>query len=453
MRINPHIFKAYDIRGKYPSEINEEAAERIGRATALYLNRKYRTQKIKILVCRDLRISSEPLKAALAKGIISAGCDMIDGGIGTTPFFYFLMHKIKPDGGIMITASHNPKEYNGFKLRGRGDVPILGGTGLEKIVALTRRTHVKSTAPKGSVLPCRNYRDDYVKFLCRGITIPNRLRVVVDAAGGATSLFLPKLLSRFSNLIYKPLFFEPDGSFKRHPPNPFLPDAQIYAKKTLESGGFNFGVIFDGDGDRIVFLDEKGDFVHPDYIAALLAEEELKTRPGSWFVFTANTSKNAWEYIQERGGKVRISRVGYVFMQGAMKKTSALIGSEISGHYCFKEFFNDDSALLAFLRLADFLSHTKLPLSQLIKTMERYVTSEEINFSVQDKGAVLKRIQDFYQDGKISRLDGISVDFPDWWFNLRPSNTEPYIRLVMEARTQELYDEKMKELERIIGKR
>jgi len=355
--------------------------------------------------------------------------------------------------GIMITASHNPKEYNGFKLRGRGDIPILGGTGLEKIVALTQRTHVKSTAPKGSVLLCKDYRDDYVKFLGHGITIPNRLRVVVDAAGGATSLFLPRLLSRFSNFIYKPLFFEPDGSFKRHLPNPFLPDAQVYAKEELKSDGFNFGVIFDGDGDRIVFLDEKGGFVHPDYIAALLAEEELKTKPGSWFVFTANTSKNAWEYIQERGGKIRISRVGYVFMQGAMKKTSALIGSEISGHYCFKDFFNDDSALLAFLRLADLLSRTKRPLSQLIKAVERYVTSEEMNFSVQDKGTVLKRVQDFYQDGKISRLDGISVDFPDWWFNLRPSNTEPYIRLVMEAKTQEMYDEKMKELERIIGKR
>ena len=429
------------------------AAEKIGHALAVYLSKKYRARGLEILVCRDLRISSAPLRAALAKGIISTGCNVIDGGIGTTPFFYFLMHKIKPDGGVMITASHNPKEYNGFKLRGRGDIPILGGTGLEKIVALTQRTHVKSTAPKGSVLLCKDYRDDYVKFLGHGITIPNRLRVVVDAAGGATSLFLPRLLSRFSNFIYKPLFFEPDGSFKRHLPNPFLPDAQVYAKEELKSDGFNFGVIFDGDGDRIVFLDEKGGFVHPDYIAALLAEEELKTKPGSWFVFTANTSKNAWEYIQERGGKIRISRVGYVFMQGAMKKTSALIGSEISGHYCFKDFFNDDSALLAFLRLADLLSRTKRPLSQLIKAVERYVTSEEMNFSVQDKGTVLKRVQDFYQDGKISRLDGISVDFPDWWFNLRPSNTEPYIRLVMEAKTQEMYDEKMKELERIIGKR
>src|SRR3989338_2813008 len=411
MRINPCIFKAYDIRGKYPTELNEMAAEKIGHALAVYLSKKYRARGLEILVCRDLRISSAPLRAALAKGIISTGCNVIDGGIGTTPFFYFLMHKIKPDGGVMITASHNPKEYNGFKLRGRGDIPILGGTGLEKIVALTQRTHVKSTAPKGSVLLCKDYRDDYVKFLGHGITIPNRLRVVVDAAGGATSLFLPRLLSRFSNFIYKPLFFEPDGSFKRHLPNPFLPDAQVYAK------------------------------------------EQLKTLPGSWFVFAANMSKNAWEYIQERGGKIRISRVGYVFMQGAMKKTSALIGSEISGHYCFKDFFNDDSALLAFLRLADLLSRTKRPLSQLIKAVERYVTSEEMNFSVQDKGTVLKRVQDFYQDGKISRLDGISVDFPDWWFNLRPSNTEPYIRLVMEAKTQEMYDEKMKELERIIGKR
>lgn len=448
MKVNPIIFKAYDIRGKYPSEVNEEVAKRLGNASVQYLSERLRKKRLRILVCRDVRLSSPALKNSLVKGITSAGGEVTDVGIGTTPYFYFLMHQVKPDGGIMITASHNPAEYNGFKIRSRGGMAVSLGTGLEKIKTLV----LKGKEVRQDTLEITTYKTylrEYLNFISQGITIAP-IRAVIDAGGGSTVYFLPELLNKFPNLNYKPLFFEPDGSFKRHPPNPLLPESQKFVKEELKRGGYNFGAVFDGDGDRVLFFDEQGNFVRPEYVMGLFATEHLKKNPGAWFILPVNTAKGVQEYIQEKGGKIQLSRVGYTFVTPAMKKKKAEYGAEASGHFYFKRFFYEDSALLTLLKLASLLSQTHRPLSRLVKPFERYVSSGEINFYVKDKKTVLRRIKVFYRGGKISTLDGITVEYPDWRLNVRPSNTEPVVRAVLEAREMKLYEEKLREVEKLI---
>lgn len=449
--ITENIFKAYDIRGKYPSEINEEVAELVGNVTVQYLSKSLRKKRLKILVCRDVRVSSESLRNALVKGIALAGAEVIDVGVGTTPYFYFLMQRyVKPDGGIMVTASHNPAEYNGFKIRSRGGKEISMGSGLENIkksALLGKFKHLNLF----ETVNFKTYTDEYIKFLQRDIKI-EPIRIVVDAGGGSAALFLPKLLDYFPKLLYKPLFFELDGSFKKHPPNPLLPEAQQFVKEELKGGQFRFGAVFDGDGDRVLFFDEMGNFVRSEYIIALLAADILKKSPGSTFVFPVNTSRGAREYIQELGGKIKLSRVGQNSMSEAMRKSHAPLGGELSGHFYFQDFFYKDSSFMALLRLIQFLSHTHRQLSQLVKPVdERYFSSGgEINFYVKDKMAVLGRLKKFYKDAKMNFLDGITVEYPEWWFNVRPSNTEPFMRLVVEAKDEKLYKEKVKEVENLV---
>lgn len=450
MKINPSIFKAYDIRGKYPAEINEEVAEKVGRATAIFISKKLRKRKTKIIVCSDVRLSSPILKDAVIKGIISQGSDVEDVGIGTTPYFYFLMRHLSPDGGLMVTASHNPAEYNGFKIRARGGVAVSSGSGLEEIKKIViSEMGLKSTRDTGFITSAGYFREEYIKFIIRGISI-KKINAAIDASGGSTAYFLPRILEKFPEITYKPLFFEPDGSFSKHPPNPLLEKSQEFVKGELRSGKFKFGVIFDGDGDRAVFLDEKGNVLKSEYVFGLLAEEILQKNPGTWFVLPVNTSKGVRDYLKERGGKVKLSRIGYTFMQEAMKNTKAQMGVELSGHFYFKDFFSDDSALMAFLRFAAFLSRNPRPVSQLVKPFETYISSGELNFEVQDKKEVLNRIRKFYQSGKISVLDGITVEYKDWWFNVRPSNTESLIRLVLEAKTQEMFEDKLSEVRGLI---
>jgi len=450
-KFNPDIFKAYDIRGKFPEDVNEEIAERIGKATAIFLSRKLRKKRLKILVCQDVRLSSERLKNAVVSGIIVQGNDVFDAGIGTTPFFYFLMSTKNFDGGIMVTASHNPPEYNGFKIRGKRCVPISMGTGLEKIKNLVNRKFENVKEPGSKImLDLAKLRKEYIDFLSRGVSI-GKMSAVIDASGGSACFFLPELLNKFPQLIYKPLFFEPDGSFRKHSPNPLLKDAQKFIKKELERSKFKFGAIFDGDGDRIIFFDEKGNHIPSEFIIGLFADEELKKNPRSWFVLPINTSRGVHEYIAEKGGRIKLSRVGATFVHEAMVKAKASSGGELSGHFYFKDFYYNDSGIFAWLKLADILSQTHKPLSHLIEPLNRYINSGEINFNVKDKKAVLKRVLSKYKKtARISLLDGITADFEDWRFNIRPSNTEPLIRFVLEAKTKELFEEKIKELRVLI---
>ncbi len=486
MRTTTSIFKAYDIRGKFPTELNERVAERIGYAAAHYLTQKSGKKRCTILVCGDVRISSPLLKIGLMKGILEYGSDILDGGIGTTPFFYFLMNKIRPDGGIMITASHSPSEYNGFKIQDKTLKAVSLGSGLNVIQhyfeskklnphTFPRRieSHEKNLKPPfihttrpwdilegvgikknnihGEISAIQDHSKEYLDFLARDFTIRNPIKIVVDTAGGAEAIFISRFLNRFPKITYKPLFSKVDGTFRTHSPNPLLPEAQGFVREELKRGGFRFGAVFDGDSDRIVFLDEKGKTIRADFIFALIGAEVLKEKIITVFAVTLNVSKGVREYIESRGGKIKLSMQGYPFLQKIMRRHKTFAGVELSGHYHFKKTFFRDSTLIPLIYLIRILSEKHEPLSKLIRDVQRYVTSEEIAFPTNDKQKVISRIKKTYKGrAKLSFMDGITVEFKDWWFNLRPSNTESVVRLSLEAQNQELFDEKLAEVEKLI---
>lgn len=450
--MNNTIFKAYDIRGKYPAELDDELAEKIGNAVAVYLLKVQKKKKLKLLVCRDVRVSSEALSRAVIRGITAAGADVRDAGITTTPLFYFLLRTVKCDGGVMITASHNPAEYNGMKICGRNGASVSEGTGMEKIRDMVIAGNNVQVRDPGAIEMLEDMRARYAYF----VTKKNRvrpIRAVIDACGGAATYILPQVLDELENLEYKPLFFEPDGTFRRHAPNPLDKDSQKYVAKELRTGKYRFGAIFDGDGDRILFFDENGNAISSEFIGALFMDLFLKKEKKVVIVLPPNTSRGVREYMQERGVTIKLSRVGYAFIQPAMRKLNAVFGVELSGHFHFRDFFFKDSGVYALVRLAELLSHTHRPLSELILPMRRFVSSGEVNFSVKDKDTVLAAVEANFQQFKnaeITKIDGISVDFPDWWFNIRASNTEPLVRLVLEAKTEKLFQEKFMEMKKFL---
>lgn len=449
MRSNPDIFKAYDIRGIYPRELNEETAERIGYFATHFFIQKRKKKSPVILVMEDVRLSSRSLRDALVRGIIHAGGHVEDAGVGTTPLFYFGMQQKKHDGGIMVTASHNPAEYNGFKIRLYGGKPVSTGTGLERI---RKRVLIGKTTPVvtlGDVKRRTGLLEEYVAFFKKQFPKDISLRVAIDVSGGAVAHVLPLILKEFPEIAYTPLFFEPDGSFKKHSPNPLLPESQGALIREMKKGGYQCGILFDGDGDRILFFDERGNLIRPDLIGGVMAlGHEALSR--SAFVFSANTSRVMRRAIEAAGGKVYMSRVGYVFMQAVMEKKKARLGAEMSGHFYFKEFGYDDSAVFAFLTLAEILSKKRSSLSSLAREFTKTPGSGEINYPVKDKKAILSLIKKTYRRGTISTIDGITVEFPEWWCNIRPSNTEPLVRVVIEAETEELLEEKKKEIEKLL---
>ena len=453
MNINTDIFKAYDIRGKYPSELDESVVERIGYATAEYITKKLRKKKGRFFVCRDVRISSKPLRDALVRGIITQGSDVIDAGVGTSPYFCFLMHQKKVDGGIMITASHNPREYNGLKIRGRRGESIFLGTGLEKIRAISMASKTRRAKPLGNIFVDNSYREKYISFFSKHIAIKRRIRVAIDAGGGSTTLFLPQILARFPNIEYTPLFFGIDGAFKKHPPNPLLPESQKWIKKELKRGKYNFGVSFDGDGDRVMFFDEKANVIDPQFIFLPLALEILKREKGRVFALPVDTSRIVRREIIRGGGKIRLCRRGYVFLQEAMRKFHSPASVERSGHYFFEEFSYDDSGIFAFLSFAEYVSRSSLPVSKIVEPDIPFASTGELNITVEDKAKAIANARNRYRripNARVSAIDGVTVEFPDWWFNIRQSNTEQVVRLVIEADTEELLREKRAEIEKLL---
>lgn len=450
MFINPSIFKAYDIRGRVPKELNADTARRIGNATAIFLSRKYKQRAVTIFVGSDVRTSSPLLKKALIEGITFQGSSVIDAGEVTTPLFYFLLERFPVDGGIMITASHNPPEYNGFKIRGRLTEAISEESGLRVIRKIAAKKKLARGKTLGNITEKPGLFGQYISYLVKKVNI-GKARIVVDAAGGATTLILPELLSNFPGVLYRPLFFQPDGSFKVHDPNPLKAEAQEFIKEELRSGSFDFGVVFDGDGDRIVFFDEFGNEIRGDFITALLAVEFLKKYPRSWVVVNVTASKAVEEHIIASGGKVMRMKFGYTNITKAMRGKKAIIGGETSHHFYFREFGCNESGVYALLKMLEIISRTPKKLSHLVHPLQKYATAPEVNFAVRSKTEVIRSVlKRFGKGGKISRLDGITVEFSDWWFNLRSSNTEPLVRLTVEAQTRELFDRKQMELSEFI---
>ena len=442
--LDPKVFKAYDVRGIYPDELDEAGAEAIGRAYVEQFEPR------RMAVGRDMRLSSAAMQEALMRGAAAAGADVVDLGLVGTEMVYFAVGSLGLEGGAMVTASHNPKQYTGVKLVRRGALPVGGESGLLDV----RDRALGEQAPAGAagqidpydIWPA--YVDRVLSFVDVGAIKP--LKVVIDAANGVAGTMLPPVLERLPIETVR-CYFEPDGSFPNHEPNPLLPEnREFIVGKTLEEGA-DLGVAFDGDSDRCFFVDDTGEFVPGDFVTALFAESVLEKEPGAKVIYDVRASRAVPDTIERDGGSALINRVGHAFIKARMRKEDAAFAGEVSGHYYFRDFTQADSGVVPFLLMLELISKKGQPLSEILAPLRaRYFITGELNTPVPDVALKLQELKERYADGRVSHLDGISVDFDDWHFNVRPSNTEPLLRLNLEATSEELMEQKRDEVLAVI---
>jgi phosphomannomutase len=422
------IFKAYDIRGTVPDQLDADGAERIGAAFAKF------AASDRILIARDMRPSGVELGDAFAAGVTSQGVDAVRLGLASTDLIYFAAGKLNAPGA-MLTASHNPARYNGIKLCLAGAKPVGQDTGLAEIKAMAE-SRLPPAGRQGSVSDV-DVLDDYAEhvrsFVDRSALRP--LKVVADTANGMGGLVAPIV---FAGLPFELdiLFPELDGNFPNHPADPIQPENQKDLQARIRETGADVGLAFDGDADRVFLVDEKAQSISGSTTTAMVAKGMLAKHPGSKVIYNLICSKAVPEIIRENGGEPIRSRVGHSFIKAVMAETGAVFGGEHSGHYYFRDNYRADSGLIAALVVLEQLSLAGQPLSELRKPFERYADSGEINSEVADPHAVIDKVAAAYAGTQQDRLDGLTVDTGDWWFNLRPSNTEPLLRLNLEARTK-----------------
>jgi phosphomannomutase len=454
MEINQGIFKSYDVRGIYPAELNEASAFEVGRA---FVRQSGAT---KIVLGQDARSSGPALFKALAAGILAEGGNVADIGQVPTECLYFALGNYDFDAGIMITASHNPKEYNGFKMmkKNGSDIEMIRGkdllAGVEK-GELPEKTDYKIETEK------KDFWKDFLTYIFSFADLSeiNPLKIVVDASNGVAGIVISKIQDKLPIEII-PLNFEPDGNFPNHSPNPLEEGSVNKISETIKKENADFGVIFDGDADRIFLVDETGNFVRADATLLLLAKYFLEKNPGMAIAYNAICSKAVPEFINKWGGKPVRTQVGFVNVREGLLKNNGIMGGELSGHYCYKDNYYMDSGMISFLTLLQIFSKDSRKVSEISKELSPYPKSPELNFKVKNKEEVLQKIKEKYIDpstplgagGKADFLDGITVTYKDWWFNVRPSNTEPVLRLTIEAETQEVLDAKIKELTAVVAK-
>ena len=454
--MDPAIFKAYDIRGIYPDQIDEEGAWKVGCAAARFLRsllsgyERGQAKAQSLCVGRDMRTHSETLTKALIKGMNSTGTNVIDIGMIDTPQMYFAINHFGTCGGVQVTASHNQAKYNGFKISGLHAKPVGADTGLKDIKHVAMALlHTRGTATgsvkKHDLTP--QYRNHVLKFLRPNI---KKIKVAVDAFNGMAGKMVPAL---FSNLPVEivPLNFEHRGQFK-HDPNPLVRKYLAEVKKAVKQKKCDFGVCFDGDADRLMMVDEKGRPISCDLLTAMMVPYFLEKKPNSVVVYDLRSSRVVREEILRYGGTPRRERVGHAFMKKAMRDSHAVFGGELSGHYYYSDNYYTDSAVITLIHVINIVSKAGVPISELIKPLQRYSCSGELNFEIEDKYAKMNEIAKRYSDGRVDHLDGVTVGYKDWWFNCRPSNTEPLLRLIVEAESKELLEEKLSEITEHFGK-
>lgn len=440
-RIN--CFKAYDIRGIVPDELNSELAYKIGRTLAKYLNAKL------IVLGRDIRKSSLELSEALSKGLNDAGCDVVDIGLCGTEMIYFATPFLNADGGVMITASHNPPEYNGLKFVKRNSVPLGYDSGLNEIEKMILNNDLGDTAEQKGRTVQKNIINDFINHLNKFYD-SNKIKpfkVVVNAGNGCVGPALNEL-EKFLPIKMVKVFFEPDSNFPNGVPNPLLPENRQSTIEAIKEHKADLGVAWDGDYDRCFFFDEKGNFIEGYYIVALLAKSILKNHPGEKIVYDPRLTWNTIDVVTKAGGIPVISKSGHAFIKQKMREVNAIYGGEMSAHHYFRDNSYSDSGLIPFLLILQLLSEENTKLSELVDEMiKNYPCSGEINSKIDNPSAKLAAIKEKYSDGKIDELDGVSVEYANWRFNVRMSNTEPLLRLNVESKGDEkLMKEKTEEL-------
>lgn len=438
------IFKAYDIRGIYGDTIDEETAFKIGRAFGQII------EKGTIVIGRDTRLSAPSISKAVAEGITEAGLDVVDTGLCSTPMNYFAVGFYGYDGAVMITASHNPPEYIGAKFCRADAVPMSYETGINEIERIVTSGDFADARKKGAI-STRDINEDYQKFIQQFVTEIKSLKVVIDPGHGMGSLAV-SLATEGLPLSIDKLYFNLDGNFPDHEPDPLKEENIKDLMKKVKENGADLGVAFDGDADRIRFVDEKGDPVPTDIVTALVAVDTLK-RDGKQeaIVYDLRSSWIVPEEIERAGGVPVKCRVGHSYIKAKMREVDAVFGGELAGHYYYKETFTADSSDLTLLRVLEIMTKEGKPLSEILRPFLKYWKIKETNFEVSDKEGKMKELAGIFSDGKVTHIDGVSVDYEDWWFNVRPSNTEPLLRLNLEARTKERMDECLAKLEKILA--
>jgi len=446
MPVDPKIFKAYDIRGIYPQELNQEAAFDIGRALVQYLNCD------RVAVGRDMRSSSEPLFRAFAEGATGQGAEVVDLGLISTDGLYFAVGRFGYPAGVMITASHNPKEYNGFKICKKDAVPLSGEEGLFQIRDIINGGGLRPGGAKGRIVS-QDIDSAYNEF-CLSFIDSQKIwgyRIAVDAGNGMAGKTVPPLFQRLPGELIE-LYFDLDGTFPNHPASPIEPENIAELQRVVVERKCDFGVAFDGDADRMFLIDEKGTALAGSDVAALVSKMLLKKHPGATIVYNAICSRCVKETIEKHGGRAVRSRVGHALIKPLMRQENAVFGGEHSGHFYFRDFWFADSGLLAFLVCWQLISEEDKPLSRLVAEVDPYVRIPETNSRVNDIPGKLAELEAIYSQkgAELDKLDGLTISYPDWWANVRPSNTEPLLRLNVEARDRDLLEEKSKELLEII---
>ncbi len=442
-------FKAYDIRGRLPDQLNEEVAYRIGRAFAQYLQPK------RVVVGQDVRPSSPALTAALVKGLTEAGADVLDIGLCGTEEVYFATSHAKADGGIMVTASHNPADYNGMKLVREESRPISGDTGLEQIRLLAEAGQFDTPERTGQVT-VYEHRVAYIRHLLSYIdsSVLRPLKVVVNAGNGCAGPVLDLLEKQLPLEIIK-ICHEPDGSFPNGIPNPLLPENRGITRDAVLEHGAGLGIAWDGDFDRCFFFNEHGEFIEGYYIVGLLAEAFLTTRPGAKIIHDPRLTWNTIDIVEQAGGEAVMSKTGHAFIKERMRAEDAVYGGEMSAHHYFRDFAYCDSGMIPWLLVVELMCRQKKLLSELVgQRMKMFPASGEINRTLNDPAAAIAAVEKKYVPGAcvVDHTDGLSVEFADWRFNLRMSNTEPVVRLNVEARAdQALMEERTEELLKFFG--
>lgn len=442
-------FKAYDIRGIYNKDFDKETAYKVGYFLPSLLSTDH------VVVGRDVRLSSPEIHEYLLKGITDSGADVYDLGLATTPMVYFATVFLKADASVQITASHNPKEYNGLKISRKDAIPVGGDTGLKDLEKLCNEGEITISEKKGEVKDYSYVRDEYVKYLrgfCPDIA---DLDISIDCSNGMSSLIIKDVLKDDSiHYIYDTF----DGSFPNHEPNPLDErNCEDIKGETLKNRS-DVGIIYDGDADRVMFIDEKGRFIQPDYITAVLGCYYKKKGLCGNSLVDVRTSRSTTEYLESIGFPPTLWKVGHAFAKMKIREIDAVFGGELAGHYYFRrDFFNCDSGILASLLVLSVVKSLKeegRTLSQLIDSIVKYSNTGEVNFKLEEKDECISRILEHFKSenpSKILSFDGYRIEFPSWWFSIRKSNTEPYLRIVLEAQSKEEMENRLKEIKDIIG--